>query len=211
MGEQRLKDKSIKPEDVIKALMAGSITIAQAQAMYSGVIPVGDYKGVAAILDLDLLVKQPLVLAEQQHILGILNGGTANRDLSTLSIALGEAVTAHVGQLTVPAGELWFINHVITIVPTNATANWHCSLWTDPAATPSSYGQPFHIANIAAGVTQWDEFNQVGNLWLANNKSVPLRAPAGTVFTFILNSVTSPAAVSGTFQIYGWLGKLLVD
>jgi len=59
MGEKKLIDKTISPAEVLNALMAGSITVAQAQAMYEGVMVIGGYKGIAAILDLNLLVNEP--------------------------------------------------------------------------------------------------------------------------------------------------------
>ncbi|GAI58785.1 unnamed protein product, partial [marine sediment metagenome] len=63
MGKQKTVDKVLTAEDIVRAMQAGNLTIAQAQQLYNGVMPIGDYKGVAAILDLDLLVKQPLVHA----------------------------------------------------------------------------------------------------------------------------------------------------
>lgn len=210
MGKQRVVKKTISPAELIKALQAGSITIAQAQQMFNGVILIGDYKGIAALLDIDLLVKQPLVDAEQKHILGILDGREANYDLLTLTITAAEtAGTSHVGALTVPDDELWFINNVLTTVPANAVANWYCSLWTDRLGA-LGYGQAFHAAALAAGDHQ-DEFSPTSPVWLPTNKTFPLRAPGGTVFTFVLTNVTAPATVIGTFQIYGWLGKALVD
>ncbi len=211
MGKQRLVNKVIGPAEIVKALQSGSITIAQAQQMFNGVIPIGDFKGVAALLDIDLLVKQPLVDAEQKHILGILDGREANYDLLTLTITAAETVgTSHVGALTVPAGQLWYINNIQTIVPTNAVANWYCSLWTDRVGA-LGLGQPFHSVAIAAGVTQLDEFSPPGPVWALTNKQVALRAPAGTVLTCVLTNTAAPATVTLTFQIFGWLGKLLVD
>ncbi|GAI91548.1 unnamed protein product, partial [marine sediment metagenome] len=188
MGKQRVANKAITPQQILQALQAGSITTAQAQAMFNGVMPVGDYKGIAAIFDLDLLVKQPLVDAEQKHILGILDGRLEGYDLRTLTFAIdAPAGTPLAGTLTVPAGPPWYINCVRMFVPADATAgftvNWHCSLWTDPAAVPSEAGQPFRSAaqallatNCPAGVVdleQLDEFGPVSAAWLITNK-VPL-------------------------------------
>ncbi|GAJ13491.1 unnamed protein product, partial [marine sediment metagenome] len=102
MGKQRVANKAITPQQILQALQAGSITTVQAQAMFNGVMPVGDYKGIAAIFDLDLLVKQPLVDAEQKHILGILDGRLEGYDLRTLTFAIdAPAGTPLAGTLTV--------------------------------------------------------------------------------------------------------------
>ena len=147
MGKNRVITKDISNQQavdkVIKALQAGSLTFAQVQAMGLGVLPMGDYKGYAANWDIDLAVKQPLVLAEQLNTLGILHGLKEDRDLQTIAIAAGSAIgTVGVEQTTVPAGEVWFINTIRTTLPAlnggYPTFNWYCSLWTDPAATPSS-------------------------------------------------------------------------
>ncbi len=213
MGKDRVKDKTISPLGIVQALMAGSITIAQAQQMYDGVLPIGDYKGVASILDLDLLVKQPLVDPEARHILGIIDGREEDYDLQTLGIVLGEVLaTSHVASLTVPVGEVWFLNNVLTTTPANVTANWYCSLWTDRVGA-LGHGQAFHAAVIPASTAQLDEFSPPGPLWLLTNKQVPLRAPAGTVFTVVCTNTATPAPanVNCTFQLYGWIGKSLVD
>ena len=138
MGKQNPVDKTIGPAEIVRALQAGSITIAQAQAMYNGAIPIGDYNGIAAIFDLDALVKQPLVWAEQQHILGILDGREEDYDLQTLTPTAGEAIgTNHDASLTVPTGEVWYLSDVQGEVPNTALCSldyqWFCDLWPDHA------------------------------------------------------------------------------
>ena len=221
MGKQRLANKVISPAEIVKALMAGSITTAQAQAMYSGVIPIGDYKGIAAILDIDLLVKQPLVWAEQLHILGILDGRLAGHDLVTVTIPLGALANAALtGTLTVPEDEVWYVNAVRMITPADnggsPTVNWHCSLWPDPAATPSVFGQPFHAVPInftPGGGTQWDEFGIPATIWDATNKPMMLRLPGGTVITFTVVNTGAGAlgAMACTLALFGSIGKSLID
>jgi len=227
MGKQRVVNKTISPAELVKALQAGSITIAQAQQMFNGVLPIGDYKGIAAILDLDALVKQPLVNAELQHILGILDGREEDYDLQTLTIPLGSLVgTAMTGALTVPDGEVWYSNAVRMFVPFDATAgvtvNWHCSLWTDRAAVPSEAGQPFRSSAQAlattncpaAGpsLTQLDEFGPIATAWLITNKVPLLRLPAGTVITFtvLTDTAAATAAIACTLCLHGAIGKPLV-
>lgn len=215
---KKLTDMTVDP---IKALQAGNLTIAAAQQMYNGVMPIGSYKGAAAIFDLDLLVKQPLVDPEARHMLGIIDGREEDYDLQTLGIVLAEAAgTAHIGQITVPTGEVWFLNNVLTTLPASGganiiTGNWYCSLWTDRVGA-LGYGQPFHAAAFNFGVgggAQLDEFSPPGPLWLVTNKQYPLRVPAGTIFTAVITNtgVVAAAAANATFQLYGWIGKSLVD
>jgi len=218
MGKQKLVDKSIDP---IKALQSGSYTIAQVQQMFNGVIPIGDYKGYGALFDIDLLVKQPLVQAEQQHILGILDGREEDYDLQTVSIPLAAAAGAVVtGSLTVPAGEVWYINAIRIVLPADQggspTANWYNSMWTDRAATPNAAGQPFHAAGInfsPGGGTQWDEFTNPANWWAPTNKPVLLRLPGGTVITMgVVNTgAVATAQMDCTIALFGFVAKSLVD
>jgi len=100
MGKDRvvLKDPTFEEamEKVVKGLQAGSYTTAQIQQMFPGVIPMGDYKGYGALWDIDKAVKQPLVLAEQLHILGILDGREEDYDLQTIRIPTGSVAGAEV-------------------------------------------------------------------------------------------------------------------
>lgn len=218
---KKLVDKTIDP---IKALQSGNLTFAQAQQMYNGYIPIGDYKGVAAALDLDALVKQPLVLAEQKNILGILDGRLEGYDLVTVTIPAGAAgTTAPAGQLTIPTGEVWYISTVQLFHPSlgvgnQGGANWHCSLWTDQAAVPSAYGQPFHSAHQISAAnsnqTVTDDFWTDAPFLGIGHKDVMLRAPAGTIFTSIFDVAvgTLAAVLAGcTMSLYGFVAKPLVD
>lgn len=223
---KKLVDKTISPADLVKALQAGNITIAQAQTMYNGVLPIGDYKGVAAILDLDLLVKQPLVDAEQKHILGILDGREEDYDLVTLTTVVGATSpigTLLTGSLAVPAGEVWFINAIQTYINCTGAANglvgnWRCSLWPDRAVTPSDAGQSFHpvaglIVAAGATLTTLDEFGPIATAWVVTNKVPLLRLPGGAVITFTLVTTTAQVdvAAASTLQLKGSVGKPLVE
>jgi len=217
MGDQKLVDKIIHPLGGVSALQG--LTWAQAQAAFNGIFLIGKYKGAPASLDITTLV-EPLVLAEQLHILGILNGREEDYDLQTVSIPVGAAANAIVnGSLTVPSGEVWFVNAVRMTLPADAggspTANWHCSLWADRAATPSSFGQPFHAAGInftPGGGVQDDEFCHPANWWGVTNKPWMLRLPAGTVVTMVVVNAgaIATAQMDCTLQLFGYIGKLLV-
>lgn len=229
MGKDRLIDRSIDP---VRALAAGDITTVQAQQLYNGVIPIGDYKGAAAILDVDKLVNQPLVSAEQQYIAGILSGREEDYDLQTITVPItAVATTLMSASLTVPAGELWFVNAVRMYCPGDPTAgftmNWHSDLWTDRAAVPSTFGQSFHsavaalanadgitthVAPAGVAITNLDEFGPMSAAWLISNKIPLLRLPADTIITFtVLTDTALPtAATACTLGLYGAIGKALV-
>jgi len=216
---QKLVDKTISPLQ-LTTLTPASVTQGRATNTW-GVIPIGNYKGAAAFIDLDKLANQPLVLAEQLHILGILDGREEDYDLQTITTVLAEAIgTIHTAQLTVPAGVVWLLNAVEMVVPASGganaiTANWRCSLWTDRALIPSPNGQAFHAADFNPGVgggTQWDEFGVIPLLWAATNKPATLRLPGGTVLTvtFTNTLAVAAAAVNCLFRVYGYIGKALV-
>jgi len=220
MGKQDVKSKVVSPAEIVRALQSGSITTAQAQQMFNGVMPIGDYKGIASVFDLDKLVNQPSILAEQQHVLGILSGREEDYDLQTVDVVLAEVIgTAHVAQLTVPDDELWFVQAIETTVPASGGVsqygtNWFCSLWTDRVGA-LGYGQPFWGAEqlSAVGGSNWfDEFGVAPNVFAVSNKQPVLRAPAGTVFTFIVTTRTLACdlALNVTFQVWGYRGKPLV-
>ena len=220
MGDRKLVNKIINPAEFVRALQAGGMTLPQAQAAFNGMWLIGKYKGVPASLDIDTLV-EPLVWAEQLHILGILDGRVEGHDLVTVTIPLGALANATLtGTLPVPAGEVWFINAVRMVTPADnggsPTVNWHCSLWPDPAATPSAFGQPFHAVPInftPGGGTQWDEFGIPATIWDAANKPMMLRLPGGTVITFTVVNAGAVAlgAMACTLALFGSIGKPLVD
>ncbi len=219
MGKQKTQEK-------IGLIRAQSLTTVTPDQVTNrtvgelGVLPIGSYKGAAAFWDLDKAVNQPLAQAELLHILGILGGREEDYDLDTLALVAAEAIgTAHVGTLTVPTGELWFVNNIQTTIPASGganiiTANWYCSLWTDRVGA-LGYGQAFHLAAInfgAGGGAQLDEFSPPGPVWALTNKQVALRLPAGTVLTVVFTNTVAVAAgaVNCLFQVFGWLGRSLV-
>jgi len=225
MGEQKRVVKTISPLQ-LTSLTPASVTQGRATNSW-GVITIGSYKGAAAFFDLDKLANQPLVNAELQYILGILDAREEAYDLRTLTIPIASpAGFAMTGALTVPAGVVWYINAVRMFVPFDATAgvtvNWHCSLWTDRAAVPSTAGQPFRSAAEALAVTncppggpnlvQLDEFGPIATAWLITNKVPLLRLPAGIIITFTVLVDTAPAtaAIACTLGLYGAIGKTLV-
>lgn len=221
MGNQKIIDKTKEKGVLLPQQTVSNLTPAQATAQGLGSLLIGNYKGAAAFLDLDKLVNQPLAPIEAATIMGILDGRQEDYDLQTLAIALAEAVgTAHIAQITVPAGEVWFVNGVEMVLPASGganiiTGNWYCSLWTDRVGS-LGYGQPFHSAAVdlgAGGGTQDDEFGEIPILLDVANKPKQMRLPAGTVITVIFTNTTAvaAAAVNATLAIFGYVGKQLVS
>ena len=130
MGRQRLVDKGVQPLGVNPLTTITNLTPASVIPTPStaGVIPVGNYKGIPAFWDLDKANNQPLVSAEQLHILGNLDGATEDTDLQTITVGAVVAGVVVTETLTVPAGEVWFINCITGTCAADATGtiifNW---------------------------------------------------------------------------------------
>ncbi len=226
MGRQNLVDKTIMPNRLLEPQEVSAqqaMTPLQALNNGTGKLLVGGYKGQIAIVDLDKLVNEPLVKAELEHILGILDGREEDYDLQTINPVVGDPIgTVYAQTLVVPTGQVWYLNAVRTILNTAAAAqglvgNWRCSLWADRAATPNEAGQSFHpaagLVQAAGGTTTWlDEFGPITTAWQITNKVPLLRLPAGTVITFTVVTTTAivDLAVANTLQMYGFVGKKLV-
>jgi len=234
MGKDRVKDMTIKPQTTLTNLTPSTVTGGIA-ANSLGMIPLGYYKGAAAFWDLNLAVNEPLVLVEQQYIDGILSGREEDYDLQTVTIAAAAAIgTRGTGILTVPTGELWYVNAISMNCPGDAVAaftlNWYCSYWTDRVGA-LGFGQPFHapahaLANLVdpanalfthnavgiGNVNQLDEFGPVSTAWNIANKVPLLRLPGGTVITFEVLTDTGIVAVATacTLGVFGAMGKVLV-
>jgi hypothetical protein len=222
MGKQNPVDKTIRPLSTITNITPIS-TVGNLNS--SGVLPIGVYKGTPAFWDLDKAVNQPLVAAEIAHILGILDGRKEGYDLKTLTTVVGATSpigTKLTGTLVVPAGLVFFLTGVKTVVDASAaknglTANWKCSLWPDNAVVASALGQSFWAIDLvqAAGdpaTTTFDEFGPLALAWKETNKHPVLRVPAGASISFCLETTDDEVdvAAASTLQLYGTVGKLLV-
>lgn len=185
-------------------------------AIGAGVIPVGNYKGQAAFWDLDKQVNQPLVGAERLHILGNIDGAGLS-GVAAMTVVLGAvAGTVVSGTITVPAGQVWFINAIVGTCVADATGtiiyNWRCSLFPDALA--NALGGLYHTAWVATPLgPQQDEFGDGIMVLGIGVKPVQLRLPAGaTISGQLMNAVGAAAAtgIVGTFQLFGYVGKALV-
>jgi hypothetical protein len=182
--------------------------------------PMGVYDSVSGYwvgLPLQALT-EALVWGEQLHILGNLDGVTEDTDLQTITVPAGTvAGTVITETLTVPAGEVWFINAVVGTCLADATGtiqyNWRCSLFPDAAG--NVLGGIYHGAWIGAPLgPQFDEFSAIATLFAVANKPVPLRLPPGaTISGQLMNAAGAAAAtgVAGTMALFGWRGKYLVS
>jgi hypothetical protein len=166
-------------------------------------------------LPIDAFV-QALVEAEMLHILGNLDGLTEDTDLQTITVPAGTvAGTVITETLTVPTGEVWFVNAIVGTCLADATGtivwNWRCSKFPD--AGGSALGGVYHAAALPTPLgPQFDEFSEIATLFAVGNKPVPLRLPPGsTISGQLTNAVGAAAAtgVVGTMQVYGWKGKYL--
>ena len=216
-GKQRVQDKGIRSLQSLVNLTPDVVT-GGTNVSQLGYLPIGNYKGIPAFWDLDKAVNQPLVHAEQLHVLGILDGREEDYDLQTITIPNGSAIGAVVTEsLTVPTGEVWFINAVRLVTPADAggraNINWRCSLWTDRLAAVAA-GQLFTALGYGgvAGGAWWDEFHAGAPFIAPNNKNYPLRLPAGTIITFQATNTLAIAtgAMACTGALFGWIGKALV-
>jgi len=230
MGAKVIVDKTnrIVPLSTVGSLTPNSFVVSATNIAAYGALVMGNYKGALAFLDLNKLGNEPLVHAEQQYIAGILNGREEGYDLRTITIPAASPVgTALTGSLIVPAGPPLYINAVQMFVPFDVTAgvtvNWNCSLWTDRAATPSAFGQPFRTlaqalaaTNCPAGgpnLNNLDEFGPVATAWAVTNKVPLLRLTPGAVITFtvLTDTAISTAAMACTLSLHGAVGKVLVE
>lgn len=112
MGKEKLVDKTIQP------LAAGGINVAQATgrpANQLGVLPIGYYKGRAVFVDLDKAVNQPLILAEKQWTLDKVD---PRKGHVSITVPIGTAVgSSIIGEIEVPAGEVWYLCDHEIIIP----------------------------------------------------------------------------------------------
>ncbi len=182
-------------------------------------VPIGVYNSATGYwvgLPIEALV-EALVLGEQLNILGNLDGATEDTDLQTITIpAAAVAGTVVTQTLTVPAGEVWFANAIVGTCLADLTGtiqyNFRCSLFPD--AGGSALGGIYHTAWLATPLgPQFDEFSTIATLFAVGNKPTPLRlGPGVTISGQLMNAAGAAAAtgVTGTMQLFGWRGKLLV-
>jgi hypothetical protein len=217
---QKLVDKSISPLQ-FTSLTPASVTQGRAANTW-GFIPIGAYKGAAAFFDLDKLANQPLIWAEKQWTLDIVD---SRNGFATLVVPIGTAPGASVtAVLTVPAGEIWylgehilFIHQAATLTAGDLVVNFLVSSFPKTiAGTDKAYLDAARtlvagfaaIAAAAAGPRTLDTQFQA-----ADELGVPLRLVGGDKLTLVATVATAAvatAAITVDLTVYGRVGKALV-
>ncbi len=160
---------------------------------------------------------EALAKAEKVHMVGKLDA----RDQIQAAVAAAAAIATLATQtLTVPSGEVWYLNMVELVSPAESgvgvgdllQVNFRVSSFPDAASTA---GQLFFAA--AQGTAAIDNFFaefHAAAPWLAEeNFSEPLRLVGGDILTLVatLAGAVAGAALTATLIPHGWKGRLLVD
>lgn len=143
------------------------------------------------------------------------SGKLDSRDAITAVIAAAAVVTTTAsGTLTVPSGELWFVQRLDIDVPYESgcviTANFRISRWPDDATSPSALGKAFWAAGKAltngrSEIFPVEFFTSAPNL-SKENLDVPLRLVGGDTVTLevTLSGAAPVAAMTTTLTPYGY-------
>ena len=180
-----------------------------------GSFPLGVYKGGLAVTDLDKAVNQPLVKAEQEFMLGMLDGRTVGYDaVQATTVAGAASLVSYRARMTVPAAEVWFVHALQIYAPKDTTGavnvNWRCSLWPDKAAiiagtTPDADGQPFLAADGVGtnAINIWNFLFGVVPV-TTNIGSLPVGAPGGTNAAYDLGiTIATPKTLPKVLRLPG--------
>jgi len=223
MGKDRLVDKTLRPMTVgLTTLTPGSVI---QNLPTSGVLPIGNYKGAAAFIDLDKLANQPLIWAEKQWTEDVLDSRNA---IAAVAIPIGTAVGAVVtgvapgGVITVPAGEVWYVMSWGMVIPVNAgyaagdlVLNFLVSSFPPLAVgVPKPYIAPEHLAAATVfGVIAAGGFVPGAQFPAGDELGVPLRLVGGDTVTptfTVETAITAGAIANINFVLYGRKAKVLV-
>ncbi len=216
---QKLVNKAISPAEIVKALQAGSITIAQAQQLYNGTIVIGDFKGIAALLDLDAMVNQPLALVEELYALDKIDA----RDFVTITLPIGAIPASGIltAAFVVPSTGPWFLEQMAVACPVTAVAgetinvNVRLSTWQFPdtrlGTVINLLGRSYYAADLVA--TSAAAIATTTVLGLATELGRVLKLSGGDIIT--ITAASSGAALTAakiiTLSVFGRKGLKLVD
>jgi hypothetical protein len=194
----------------------GGLILAGAPLLIGGVIAGGWDAGAWRTLNLDTL-RQLWRLSERIQPCGKLDG----RNTVTATIAAGSAVgvTAEAA-LSVPSGELWFIQALEIVSPPECapgqgqivTVNFRISAWPDDDDSNEDGKLFWETARgTIATDTYWQEFFASGPWGDPENLDVPLRLVAADYITLIatLTGAAATAAMSATLTPYGYKAVVL--
>ena len=209
MGRRRVVDKTITPLQ-LTALTPASVTGGRALNTL-GFIPIGNYKGRAAFIDLDKAVNQPLVLVEKAHALNKLD----DRNVVDVIVGAGAAIgQSGRDKLTVPVGKVQFINRLVVNAPAvdgggaYLAVNVRVSIWPDVATTPDTDGKSYWTTDKEPkGVAVTLDLPAQGEL------GEELRLPAGSTLTLVatVKGAALAADTTATLIPYGREANALVE
>lgn len=232
LREAKPRTFKLSPLQRVKALTTGLVAI---PPLYDGTqLVAGWHEGELRLLNLGTL-HELQVLAELQHILGILDGrllatATIVGDMATVTIPAGTVVGAAAGTqrftIPVPADEVWFIQAVELTSPAESapgageivTCNFRTTVWPDTAATPNALGLPYFGGSPLDYVwtinleTIYLEFYNGAPAWGYKFMQPKLRVPGGDSVTLeaVLTGANAGANLTAIMRLYGFKGKLLV-
>jgi hypothetical protein len=235
LGEANPRILKLSPLQRVKALTTGLVAappMADVSLLVGGWAD-GDWRflNVGGLEELQ-------VLAEQQHILGILDGrllatATTPGDLATVTIPAGTVVGAVAGTqrftIPVPPAEVWFIQAVALHSPAESapmageivTCNFRTTVWPDTAVVPNALGLPYfggspqdYVWTINDEIFDC-EFSIGSTAWMwwgTKNIQTMLRIPGGESISLeaILTGANAGANLVADMRLYGFKGKLLV-
>ena len=156
------------------------------------------------------LANQPLAVAEKTYALDRID----TRD--KVEVTLGAGATAEsTGRetITVPSGEVWFLNRLVASAPAAdgggayLAVNLRVSLWPDTATTPDADGKAYWPADKEPkGTPVTVDIPAQGEL------GEELRLPAGSVISLVATVKSAALAADTTASLipYGRKGKALV-
>lgn len=155
---------------------------------------------------------EPLVLAERLHATDRLDARNA-RVQATIAAGAAVGATAR-GTITVPEGEVWFVQRMQHISPAESgvgvgdivQTNIRLSKWVDPAGDTD--GKPYNEANI--GTAALNTTNE--DLTAVDELGAELRLVGGDKLTLVavLTGAAAGANLTATLTLFGRKGKRLV-
>ena len=216
MGKDKLVDKTISLQQVLTSVDPAQATNRPARDL--GTLPIGYYKGKAVFFDLDKLVNQPLAAIERLYSTDRIDA----RDIVQAVIASGAAVGSVArGRLTVSSGEVWFLNRLVLVSPTESgvgvgdivQVNFRISKWPYPdtraGVTVDDDGRSYwaNAQGTAAEDTYTVDLPAQGDL------GEELRLEAGDVITLVatLTGAVAGAALTASLTPFGRKVKKLVE
>ena len=202
------------PQQGMKAQQG--LVLAAPPYLIGGVISGGWDAGAWRVLNLDTL-RQLWRLSERIQPAGKLD----SRNTVTATIAAGSAVgVVAEATLTVPSGELWFIQALQVVSPPECAAgegqivqvNFRISAWPDDDDSDEDGKLFWATGRGTIGTdTYWQELYTSAPMLAPENLDVPIRLAAADYITLIatLTGAAATAAMNATLTPYGYKAVVL--